>query len=650
MGRSRRYDRFVGLALGSVIAFAACGAGEVADRTGGSAAAAAPQREGGGLVAGQPPGGLRVWVADIRAGLEEVVAQAEAADFGSARDRALQLYIGRQEYIEIFYGAGGQLVSDEDRALAAAVKDSEARFHALLQLLNERPEPSPDRVTAAVTAVRAEHERVLREAEAAGVPPAPPEQATGESVPEGPALPVARGEARTPEVRAILEKLAAAERAYRAGDVPSALAWVEEAYLEQFESVEARLPAASVRRVERLIHLELRPRISRGAPTRDVERTLGAIRGELSAVDARLAGGMSFFFGAVNGFVIIVREGLEAVLLIAAVLAYLARIDSEKRHRRRIYAGVAAGVAASAATWVIARTLVPIGGAHRELLEGITALLAVGVLIYVSNWLFQRTYIHDWKEYLKGKVGEAVTTGSALAMAALAFAAVYREGFETVLFYQALLFQAGAGAVLSGFLPGLLLIVVLAVAIIRLGVRLPLRRLFGATNAVLVYLAFVFLGKGLYNLQEAGLFAPRPLPWMPDHEALRQLLGLYPVAETWLAQAAFLVLLAATYLYYRRRQAELARLWGRVHAVPEDGSGGASHPAVIADAPGRLGGRRFLRGFGNEDLVQGQPDAVEGAERQVEVRQDGQPSLVRHHLDKVAAHDHGNHDCRRRDS
>ncbi len=201
----------------------------------------------------------------------------------------------------------------------------------------------------------------------------------------------------------------------------------------------------------------------------------------------------------------------------------------------------------------MARALVPISGGSRELVEGVTGLVAVAVLLYVSNWLFQKTYIHDWKEYLRTHVGRAVTTGSALAMASLAFAAVYREGFETVLFYQALLFDAGPVAVLAGAIPGALLIGALGVAIIRLGVRLPLRRVFAVTNAILLYLAFTFVGKGLYNLQEAGVFAPHPLRLVPDNVMLQEVLGVYPVLETLAAQLLFLALLGATYLFYRRR-------------------------------------------------------------------------------------------------
>jgi len=181
--------------------------------------------------------------------------------------------------------------------------------------------------------------------------------------------------------------------------------------------------------------------------------------------------------------------------------------------------------------------------------------------------------VQDWKHYLRAHAGQAVARGSALAMAALAFAAVYREGFETVLFYQALQYDVGTRAILAGFVPGALLITAVGFGIVRFGVALPLRRVFAVTNALLLYLAFTFLGKGIYNLQEAGVFSAAPLGWVPDRQVLRQLLGIYPVAQTLLAQAAFLLVVALTYGLHRARQRA-----GRP-ALPEAAGPATARPA-----------------------------------------------------------------------
>jgi high-affinity iron transporter len=364
---------------------------------------------------------------------------------------------------------------------------------------------------------------------------------------------VSSAPARTAEIRAVLDQLELAGETL-AIDRAAALAHVERAYLESFEPIESRLPGPLVSRIERAIHLELRPALAPGGDLAEARSSLVRLRSDLHEADSFLASGGSFWFGAANSFAIIVREGLEAVLLIAALLAYLGATGAGARPRLQLYGGLVAGIVASLGTWVLARTVLPISGGNRELVEGVTALLAVAVLLYVSHWLFQKTYVHGWKQYLREHAGQAVASGSALAMAALAFAAVYREGFETVLFYQALKYDVGTRAILAGFVPGALLITGLGFGIVRYGVALPLRRVFAITNAVLLYLAFTFLGKGLYNLQEAGLFSPAPLGWVPDHQLLRQLFGVYPVAQTLAGQAAFLTLVALTYALYRVRQ------------------------------------------------------------------------------------------------
>ncbi|MBX6363952.1 MAG: FTR1 family protein [Gemmatimonadetes bacterium] len=496
---------------------------------------------GGGAAAQAAPRPLGPWLEEIARAVDGVEGAARAGRLEDARQSAWRIYLDDFEVLESTYGPAGSYGTP---ATADRIGGAEARFHALLRA------GTPAEATALAASLRADLEALRARAGDVAASPrrgAPAEGSVARGLPSGPA--------RTPEIVAILAVLDSAEAAYRAGRVSPALQGVERAYLEGIEPLEARLAPARVARIERLVHLHLRPGMTRGAAAPQVTRDFAALRDELLAADAVLRAGTPFWFGAANAFVILVREGLEAVLLIGALLAYLTAAGAGRRERRQIYAGVGAGVLATFLTWVIARTLVPLDGASRELVEGITGLVAVGVLLYVSHWLFQKTYIHDWKEYLRRHVGRAVSSGSAVAMAGLAFAAVYREGFETVLFYQAIVFDAGPTAVLAGLLPGAVLILGVGVAIIRMGVRLPLRRVFGVTNAILLYLALVLLGKGVYNLQEAGLFAPHPLAWVPDHGALRQVLGLYPITESLAAQALLLTALVVASAYYRRRLA-----------------------------------------------------------------------------------------------
>lgn len=509
---------------------------------------------------------VAAWLDTLATRIEQAAAAASAGQ--DTRAEALRLYLDYFERVEAYYGPGAP---DAFEPVSGLVAGTEARFH---QLLRAEAPAEAAAIARRIGADVARIEALLAEHPAAARPPSGADRAAAGPVAEPPAEAASRRVARTPEIRAIMEQLAHAEAVLAGGDAAGALRAVERAYLEGFEPIESRLPAATVNRVERLIHLSIRPLLAASASPAALRDPLASLRAALLEADAHLETGGTFWFGAINSLVIILREGLEAVLLIAALLAYLGAAGAGRAARNQIYVGAAIGGAASALTWLLARTLIPIGGASRELIEGITGLAAVAVLLYVSHWLFQKTYIHDWKDFLRDRAGRAVSTGSALAMAGLAFAAVYREGFETVLFYQALLFETGPSALLAGFVPGALLIAAVGIAIIRLGLKLPLRRVFAVTNAVLLLLAFSFIGKSIYNLQEAGLFSPHPLSWAPDHEALRLLIGFYPVAETAMAQAVLLLALLLTYLVFRRRMAGRAGTSGPAPA-PAGAAGAA---------------------------------------------------------------------------
>jgi high-affinity iron transporter len=494
--------------------------------------------------AGAAMEGVKATLTSLRGELAAVESAIAEGRHEEARQIATRLYLDLYEPFEVEYGPGG----GADPEVTVRVAEAEAAFHAFLR----------SDVSGAPLAIRSLDTALAAVASAVqngrSVEPAGFENREAQVPEEVHPTAQSHGAAeRGSEIAAIRAELAAAEEAFEAGDTPLALATIETTYLDRFEPLEPLIATSRVHRIERLFHLELRPGIARGESGERVSAAFQALDTELAEADAAFDTRAPFWFGAFNAFAIIVREGLEAALLIAAILAYLAGTSADSRHRRLIYVGALVGVAASLATWAVARSLISVSGAGRELLEGVTALLAVAVLLYVSHWLFHKSYVVDWTRYLRDGVGRAVSRGSALAMAALAFAAVYREGFETVLFYQALSFETGPTAVMAGFLPGLVLIGGVGVGIVRMGLRLPMRRLFAITNVVMLYLAFSFLGKGLYALQEAGWFAASPVSWMPDRAVLRQLFGLYPVAQILAAQAAFLVLLALTYAYYRWR-------------------------------------------------------------------------------------------------
>ena len=254
-----------------------------------------------------------------------------------------------------------------------------------------------------------------------------------------------------------------------------------------------------------------------------------------------------------QSFVLLLREGFEAILIVAALMAFLSRAGAMER-RRHVAQGAWAAVAASAVTAVAIELLFEITPGQREALEGGTMLLATAVLFYVSYWLLSKIEVAKWSAFVKGKMEDALSTGSGFALASVAFLAVYREGFETILFYKALLSSAGSGSaggvagVLAGIGAGALALVVVYVAVNRFGVKVPLKPFFAVTSAMLYYMAFVFAGKGIADLQESGLVRVSVVEWAPRIPFL----GIYPTVQSLALQLLLIVLLLVAVVWLQR--------------------------------------------------------------------------------------------------
>ncbi|HHO58154.1 MAG TPA: iron permease [Oceanithermus profundus] len=268
---------------------------------------------------------------------------------------------------------------------------------------------------------------------------------------------------------------------------------------------------------------------------------------------AALAQTAGWGWGALSGATIVLREGLEAALVLGAVLVYLRAAGAGARLLQGLWGGATAALLASGAAWWASSLLLGTSEAGREVLEGVTALLAAGVLFFVINWLFHQAYVVDWTDRMRARARAAVARGSALGLAVLGFLVVFREGFETVLFYRALLLQAPASAAGAGFALGLLAIALVVALLVRGGGRLPVRRAFQVLGWLLLVLAIGFVGNGVHELQEAG-WLPETAWWAAafDHAALKWA-GLRGTLETLGSQAAYLLLLAGSFLLARAR-------------------------------------------------------------------------------------------------
>jgi len=300
--------------------------------------------------------------------------------------------------------------------------------------------------------------------------------------------------------------------------------------------------------------------IDRQSPVAEVASAVNALKGELSTVSQILSGGLSDTMAIVNSAGIIVREGLEAVLILGAILGCLRATNGKKSYALWVYGGIVAAVLLTLATWWVTQSLITISAGNRELIGGITSLIAVGILFYVTNWLFHKMYVVDWLTFVKEQVGKALVGGSVFALAGLGFSVVYREGLETVLFYQALVFDAHPAAVFGGFLIGIVAILIIAYLVLYMSKRLPLKPFFTVTAVLLLVMAFSFTGAGVHELQEAGVISLSSVSFIPSGGILTDVFGIYPTLETLLAQALFLSGIVVTFGY--------SRWQGRRAAVP----------------------------------------------------------------------------------
>lgn len=334
--------------------------------------------------------------------------------------------------------------------------------------------------------------------------------------------------------------------AYARGDRGVAEAAALSAYLDGIEPVEpmiaARLPDL-LPRIEQAM-TALRAGINRGVPAEDVRVLVDDVNAVVNEIAVGLAkpkddDGWSGFLGALT---ILVREGLEALLIVIAMIAFLRKAERPEV-LKYVHAGWVGALAAGGATWAVATYAISISGAQRELVEGFSALLAAVVLVSVGLWLHQKSYAGRWQQYLKGKLSEALTRQSAWVLFGLSFIAVYREVFETILFFTAMWNEQGGNhPVIAGFGAGVLILAVITIAMLRFSKRLPIGQFFSWSSMLMAILAVVLAGKGIAALQEAGWLAVSPIA-LPRVS----LLGFYPTWQTVLAQAFTVAVLVFGY-------------------------------------------------------------------------------------------------------
>ncbi|NNG58793.1 FTR1 family protein [Sphingomonas paucimobilis] len=347
-------------------------------------------------------------------------------------------------------------------------------------------------------------------------------------------------------------KLAESVAAARRGDTRMAKELALSAYLDGFEPIEPTLTARDATLMGRIEGAmgEFRAAIDRGAPPNDLAEKAMVLGGLFDDAEAALAPDAateaSTFLGA---FTILLREGLEALLIVVAMIAFLRKAERGEA-LRYVHGGWIGALVAGGITWAVATYAIGISGASRELTEGFGSLFAAVVLLSVGIWMHGKAQADQWQRYIREKMSRALSGGSGWFLFGLAFVVVYREVFETILFYAALSAQGNNAMLLAGAGTAIGLLGVIAWAMLRYSRKLPIAQFFRYSSWLMAALTVVLAGKGVAGLQEAGLINIAPLADVPR----LSMLGLFPTWQSVLAQLLMAVAIAVGFAWNRRNQ------------------------------------------------------------------------------------------------
>ena len=321
--------------------------------------------------------------------------------------------------------------------------------------------------------------------------------------------------------------------------------------------------------------------------TTDAENLKSMLTEDAATLDGGAAASVNplkaFFTGSFGqAFIILLREGLEAILVVAAIIAYLVKAGMRDRIKL-IYAGIALGLVGSGVVAVLFAVLYDSADSHQEILEGVVALVAMAMLLFTSNWMLSKSSVSAWNAYVKDKTEASISTGGFWALASLSFLAVFREGAETVLFYEALFTMnpSGSASIWQGFAAAAVCLVLIFLLIRFTSVKIPLRPFFAITSFIMAVLVVIFAGGGVHALIEGDLVPASYLPGWPTYDYL----GLYPYKQTLIAQAVMAVVVVVLFAVsaVRRRREDRVRAAETAGADGKKADGSAA-PASAASA------------------------------------------------------------------
>ncbi|HVX01725.1 MAG TPA: FTR1 family protein [Nitrososphaera sp.] len=514
--------------------------------------------------------GYKQYFATIRALLARVVSDVQAGDYKQAEQDGISAYLDNFEFLE------APLEKHDAKLMTTIEQQMRVQLREKIQA-HELPTSIQDQANAILSNLKTAEDFLkgdpgyATQTMASGSFANIAELSQGFGAYNGTIK--ARGDATDSakeEVRQNIDnistKLDDVLKAYRDGDAQGAIQMSRSAYLDSYENIEIPLrPINPDFTLEMEINFaELRNLMQAQSPYEQVAAKVVQIRSGLDESE-RLVTGTGSLAPAIafsTSFSIIFREGLESALIVGAILTYLEASRNE-RFKKHVYYGVVLAFAGTAATWFAAQFLIEISGASASIIEAVAGISAVVVLFWVSFWILNKVETKKWIEFVKAKVWKATTTGSVMVFVMLSFFTVYREGFETVLFYQAMLLYAKYMElyVAAGLLLGLGIIIGVTFLVRKLGKKLPLRLLFGLTMGVGAYMSIAFMGNAVREFQEIGLLETTHVAAIPRLDInLASMTGIHPTLETAVAQVALLAvyLVGSAYVLWlqpRRKKA-----------------------------------------------------------------------------------------------
>lgn len=367
----------------------------------------------------------------------------------------------------------------------------------------------------------------------------------------------------TKVVQNINDKIQAAITLYKNGDAKKAMGDIQDIYFDEFEgsgmenkvgAIDVNLKTAIEATFGNLVAL-----MKSGVDEKTLQESASKMSSQLAAALEKTSSSSSPWSLFVWALTIILREGFEALIIVAAVVAYLVKTGNAKAMGKVVYSSVGVAVILSfVMAWLMNVIFGEAAGQKRELMEGITMLVAVGLLFYVGFWLLSNAGAKKWNDYIKSHVSDSISSGSTTTLWWTVFLAVFREGAETVLFYQALIFgakdSAGYSMIAAGFVIGLVILLIVYFLFKIFAVKIPIKPFFIFTSAIIFYMSIVFVGKGVGELVEGKIFIPTIIKGLSFPDWMRDWLGLQPYYESLVPQIIMVLALVIGIVIMKSKQ------------------------------------------------------------------------------------------------